>query len=329
MKKVLLLLILPIAILLIKTTSTQNLVKMTTNSLAKTFLESHEISAWHWDSPFQMQYEEQINLIKFSKQEGVKRIYISIDRYLDLFEKNETIKLSEFENSLSQFILNANKEGIAVEALAGGEEWSQSSHSYLPHLIMDYVISYNKRHPETNLSGVQLDIEFYNLKNYKKESVGLTKEYFSLLEELLIKSKREKLRFGVTAPYWFDNENGNSPAFVWNNKKAVPIEHLLDILGQSSNSYIVIMAYRNFAEGNGGTIELAKQEIDYAKKSTPNVEIIIGQETQKNSIQKVTFYSKPKATFVKEVNKIVTYFSGASVFKGIAIHTLQGFQELD
>jgi hypothetical protein len=78
-------------------------------------------------------------------------------------EKDEAKE--KFENILKDFIKEANKNGIKVDAEAGWQNWAEPGNSYKANVVLDYVINFNKRNRE-KFRGFQYDVEVYLLPKY-------------------------------------------------------------------------------------------------------------------------------------------------------------------
>jgi hypothetical protein len=136
------------------------------------------------------------------------------------------------------------------------------------------------------------------------------------------------LGLGFAVPYWFDDQNDNIKPLTWKEKTGPTIYHVLDRLNTIQHSNIVVMAYRNAARGNNGTIALSRTELQYAQYKAPNVKVIVGQETSNVQPATITFYSKSKTELSQEVKFINDEFNTIPTYDGIAINDLQAYQRL-
>ncbi|HEX5429903.1 MAG TPA: hypothetical protein VFX17_02360 [Patescibacteria group bacterium] len=299
--------------------------------------ENYEISAYFWESSDYFSNQNLDEFLNFTQSQGINSIYLSVDEYVDITEiknvnsRNE--KLSTYDNYLNNFLTEAGRNGIKVYALSGNKDWASKDLNYIPKMITDYVISYNNN-PTHNIkfAGLNFDIEPYSLNNFDTQKVKILTDYLNLaswMVDRIKNSTQNNLSLGFSVPYWFDNENGTVPDFVWsdNGKKAVGY-HLMDILNKLQNSFLSIMDYRNFTGGMDGSIQHAEDEIRYADVNAKNVKIIIAQETTKQDIAKTSFYGKSRTELKLAAVDISNYFVKDPSFGGIAIHQLLSYKSL-
>ena len=301
----------------------------------------HEVSSWIWNSPESLDGDKISELLDFADNENISTIYLNISDYIDIDEmkddENKINKLNKFKGSLKLFLSVAHQKNMKVHALGGDSEWALSSHHYIPLKLLDFVISFNKEN-EDNLrfDGIQFDIEPHNLKDFNVNKKVILNDYLDLcnslsqniIETLSNNEIFKDFQMGFVVPYWFDNENGNCPPVVWQEKEAkLVVFTLLDVLNRVKNGYLVVLSYRNVADGKDGSIIHAKTEIDYAQDSAKNVSVIIGQETTKVEPSKITFYGEERMGFKEEVLKIFDFFKDKEVFRGIGIHDIYGYKD--
>lgn len=291
------------------------------------FPDNYIVGAYVWESPDELSSSKIDELLLFANEEKINTLYLNISRYLDIVEKNDTsIKTTEiinFENTTKLFIGEAKKKNISVQALSGGPMWSNSSHEYIPPLMLKYIFDFNKRNPDSQFSGFQFDIEYYNQGTYKNNKLEFSSNYLKLVDKLITLTEFYKFdtnkdfQLGFAIPFWLDNKNGN---YIF--------EQLADKMDRSKNSYLAIMAYRNYQFGQDGTINIIENEINYIEKNTPNVSIIVVQETDKGESSKTTFYGKSRQDLKQGFRNIVNSYHNYKNFKGIAIHHLFSYQQL-
>ncbi len=294
-------------------------------------------SSWLWKSAQSFSAKDMNNVLDFAKSMNIQTIYLRIDDYIDIYEmKDQTkknIKLKDFNEANKKFIKQANKRNIKIHALGGDVTWAEPDYRYMTFLLLDYVKKFNTNEKD-GFSGIQFDIESYNMNKYESRRTNILKNYLTTVDKIVKTCKIEglcddvKFSLGFTVPFWFDNENNNHVTLRWNKQTKPVVYHLLDILNRNTNSYVVIMSYRNFAEGKDGSIEHAFSEIEYADKYAPNVSIIIGQETTYAKLKKISFFGKDKKLFNQEINKIRYSFNENKTFDGIAIHNLLSYMQL-
>jgi hypothetical protein len=281
------------------------------------------VATWNWTSVDTYTREEMDHVLAQAKSSGIQTIYQSIDRYIDIIEQPQTeekqLDLEKFETSLHAFLESANRHGIKVHALSGNTNWANDSHQYLPILVIDYVKQFNQKN-QYQFTGIHFDIEFYNQKDYIQNLDMRNAEWLTLMDEIAEQTREGNLEIGYDLASWLDTEQ--------NNIKPI-MNEILNKLASHPQSFLVLMAYRNTAEGNNGIIESIEGEINYLHQNNLSVPIIIGQETDKNEDTHITYYGMSKKDVAKQSNKTLEYFKNYPQVKGIAIHHLQSFLELE
>ena len=66
--------------------------------------------------------------------------------------------------------------------------------------------------------------------------------------------------------------------------------HLIDLLAELPEAYLVVMAYRNLASGPDGSIELVRGELEYASQTGAATGIVVGQEFTEVTPEKLSFW---------------------------------------
>lgn len=306
------------------------------STIVPDFPEGYEIASWLWASPTEFNPKDLQDLMDFCKREKINTIYLRIDDYINITElENKNLRKQkevEFNNAIQRFLEVANEYDIKIHALAGHPSWSEPSLSYIPVLLADYVIKFNKSKENTiKFDGIQFDIEFYNQENFKNNKDASLLEYLELINNLVgkisthNKKSDHQLRFGLAIPYWFDKDENK---VMWKGKDKQIAYHLIDILDQLPGSYLAIMAYRDSPRGKNGSINISKDEIIYAQNNTQNISIIVGQEVDNTEEKRISFFNKGKSYFKRAVIDIISEFSQYQVFKGIAVHDLLAYKIL-
>ena len=305
----------------------------------KSLFAEHEMpvqehGTWVWTPIMQMTPEYMSSIIIGAKQEGVDVIYLSIDSYLDIFsldhiEAKQTKRLI-FENILKQFIYLASKEGIEVDAEAGWRNWAESGHTYKPFAIVNFVKEFNASN-EHKFRGLQYDVEPYLLAEYHENDDGkgrVLERFVKLVDETASYLAGSGLKFSVVVPEFYDKRDDMTPKFKYNSRKDFAFGHLLNILEDLPDSALIIMSYRNFAEGEDGSIEVSENELKSAKRGGYKTNIVIAQETGDVLPPHITFYNTSRLHLKSEVAKLESAFSAHRNFAGIAIHYANAYLEL-
>ncbi len=283
------------------------------------------IAAWLWQSPSQIKGNIP-TILEVCQKEGINTLYVDINEYIDIYEmissSEKTQKLNDFKNILRDLATQASQKNISVSAVAGNTDWAYDTHNYIPPILLDFVYKFNQEMPpEAKLKGLQFDIEFYNDKNFFDDNVYYTDGFTTLVDNLikqtsdLSQKTGENISLGFTVPYWFDKSN-----------KFVPRPIIKDIyasLSKIPDSYIVIMAYSNKVDGEGGTIALAKNEMESNKDYS--VKIIIGQDVTPNKDFNITHFGESKNQINEKFIQIIDQSKTYPNFQGISINDFQGY----
>jgi hypothetical protein len=134
--------------------------------------------------------------------------------------------------------------------------------------------------------------------------------------------------FSVVIPHFYDSRQAWTPSISFGGKNAFAFTHLLDILQSKPGSTLIIMAYRNYFEGDGGTRELSAAELDEAASGGYATHIVVAQETGNVEPSYVTFYGLSKSDLAGALGDIRAAFSANKNFGGVAVHYLEPFLDL-
>lgn len=294
--------------------------------------EEKEHGSWLWTPTLQMTDSYMVMILDEAKQNGVNVMYMSIDSYLDIFTMPKGAARAEkkaaFVEKVRTFIRLANQRGIEVDAEAGWQNWAEEGHEYKGLAIVNFVKNFNKENSE-KFRGFQYDVEPYLLPEFKENPEEVLGRFISLIDKTEKFIGEDKLRFSVVVPDFFDEKDKMTPKFSYgDSRKASTFKHLLNILDRRENSSVIVMSYRNFAEGVDGSIEVTQNEMNTARKGRHITRIIVAQETGDVPPPYITFHNTSKNHFEQEISKINKAFSPSSNFGGLAIHYINAYLEL-
>jgi|GEM_PF-1247061 len=290
-----------------------------------------ELGSWIWTPIMQMTPDYTESILSEAKANRVNVMYLSIDSYLDIFTMKKGTERERqkrlFSRKVEDFIVRANYKGIEVDAEAGWRNWAEDDNIYKAYAIINYVKSFNATH-SNKFRGFQYDVEPYLLERYQKNKVSVLSNFVELVDKTEYFLKDSDLTFSVVIPDFYDEKDEFTPNFSYNGEKESTFKHLLNILDKKEGSSIIIMSYRNFAEGQDGSIEVSRNEIQTADKGNHKTKIIIAQETGDFLPSYITFHNTSKRYLYSELEKINDTFSSHSSFGGIAIHYVNTFLAL-
>jgi hypothetical protein len=299
------------------------------------FEPEEEHGTWLWTPIMQMTPEYMSSIVAGAKAEGVNVIYLSLDSYLDIVaERSEEAKEAleaVFRDKLKTFIWLANQEGIEVDAEAGWRNWAEEGHVYKPFLIVSFVKEFNEL-SEQKFRGFQYDVEPYLLDEYGASEEGkaaVLKNFLKLVDETAAFLKDSDLELSVVVPEFYDKRDEMTPKFEYKGKRDFAFKHLLGVLEEKPGSSVIIMSYRNFAEGEDGSIEVSKNEMNTAKRGRFGTNIIIAQETGNVLPDYITFHNTSKSYMQEQTEKLRSAFASDRNFQGLSFHYANAYLELE
>lgn len=268
---------------------------------------------WVWDVriPSTPKFTEE--LVEFCLKKNINRIFLSAYN----FNEPNTINYRRFNRFL-------HKHNILVYALAGDPRWGLERYHQQPLRWVSNVLSYNRlSKPDERFDGIQSDTEIYLLgAPWESKREQLLREYLDLNKKIMELKRIEdsKIVFGVDIPFWFDDDP--TMAVDWNGNFKPPSYHILDTVDS-----VTVMDYRNFTDGPNGSIELVREEIEYADEVQKKV--CIGQETKSNLYPSyITFAGMSEEEMELRFQKLVSTYIKHPSFDGIAIHHYRSYKEL-
>ncbi len=293
-------------------------------------LAGKEYGTWVWVSPLQMSTSYTTSVLNMAKANGINVIYVTIDDYLEIAALPEGVdkdaQKAAYSTALQTVVRAAKLQGIAVDAEAGWRDWAEAGQTYKAFAIVDYVLEYNATHPNDALRGFQYDVEPYLLSSYETNKGPILTRFVQLIDETTTRLGTAPIRFGVVIPHFYDDAQAWTPAITYNGTTQHTFNHLLSILDRRAGSTIILMSYRNFSEGNNGTIQISQVEVTQANGHATKV--IVGQETGNVDPAYVTYYGLTKAYYLEQVGIVQNAFKTNTGFGGIAVHYVEPFLEL-
>jgi len=268
---------------------------------------------WVWDAKVIEDKEATEGLLDFCQKKNIDLLFYSA--------YNVRGKMTPI---CRKFNSRAHRRNISVHALAGDPRWAFERFHKRALDWAEGVLMFNfESQPHERFDGLHSDVEPYLFKKaWEENKAQILREYLDMNEKImqLIKERGIKLKFFADIPFWYDDDPNMS--VEWKGKYAPACFHMLDVIDA-----IVVMDYRNFAEGENGSIKLIKGEMDYASKKGKKV--YIGQETKANLYHEhVTFGGKSIAHMETELKKLVDTYINHPSFAGVAIHHYLSYKRL-
>ena len=276
------------------------------------------------------------------RRDGFGAVYADVGEWLEAADqpdsRSQRRRLRRLTGDLRRFVARASSQGLAVHAVAGGPGWTAESHRYLGPRVLELVADYNAdADPDERLQGVQFDIEPYvdpgfwddvevSLQAYLETVEGIVDAY----EEVRTQPGNDGLGLGFAIPFWFDGapevpevEFGRTEDTTTTQAAAF---HLIDLLRELPEAYLVVMAYRNRASGPDGSIELVRGELDYASRTGAASGIVVGQEFTEVTPEKLSFWWVGRAAFRQAAAELAAAYGGLPQFRGISVDDMDAYQ---
>jgi len=209
--------------------------------------------------------------------------------------------------------------GLQVECLAGDPSWALTeNHENVLSFVRAVVAFAQTLSPGSNLAGVHLDVEPYVLPEWKTDQAVVITQYLEVLEASHQALAGSGLRLSVDTPFWFDTISAE-----YGGRTRPLNQHVQDIADR-----VVLMDYRDVAEGDDGIIQHAAVEMLYAAQI--GRQVVIGVET--NDVapepEKVTFYEEGQQAMEDVLAVVLETYGGNPAFGGIAVHDYLGYEDL-
>lgn len=287
---------------------------LTAPSAAGTPAKKTHRAIWIWEEESYAMVEKRAvadDALDFMKQQGVDTLYL----YADAFQARNL--LIERPDLYGNLIERAHKKEIRVYALLGSAYLNTETY-ILPERRADAlamfqrVLTYNQTAPRTaRFDGINMDIEPHLLDAWEDDTrIQLMTHFLNMSADLMRLKAMYKvnLSVGPAIAFWLDGME-----VEWRGKRKLVSEHVIDLY-----DYVALMDYRDKAEGRDSIISHAESEINYANRTGKKV--VIGLETTKNDLDKVTFYEEGPLVMEGEIGKVTAAFQKDASFDGYALH---------
>ena len=266
---------------------------------------------WEQDSEEALENPTQAKeMIGFLKRHHIETLYLYADAH-----HGRHLLLSQ-PQLYARLIEQLHQRGIQVHALLGS--WPLHTERYIfPEnreqalLMVQRVLDYNHTAPAlARFDGINLDIEPHILDDWSTRKVEYLQMFLNVSEAwmLLKRQMNETLQMGPAMAFWLD---GIDVEHAGRSKPAS--EHLQDIY-----DHVVLMDYRDHAEGPDGILSHASHELDYARKIGKRV--MLGVETSPSDIRKLSFNHMTPSQMTHELDLVSQELSDHPAFAGFVVH---------
>ena len=274
---------------------------------------------WMWEADsYAMLEQPQLakEKIRFLKRQGIGILYL----YADAHEGRLLLTLQP--ELYARLIQQLHAEGFEVHALLGS--WPLHTERYvLPQYrgaalaMLQRVLDYNARaEPSARFDGVNLDIEPHVLDSWSSRREELLGQFVDLGNAFMALKRRanQSIKVGPAIPFWLDGIQ-----IRWAGQVKPASEHLQDVF-----DHVVLMDYRDHAQGPDGILSHARHEIAYARQIGKTV--WLGIETAPNEIRKVSFNHLSETDMERELDLVRRALANDPAFGGIVVHHYSSYR---
>ncbi len=199
---------------------------------------------------------------------------------------------------------DARRRHIGVVAVSGHASWALQ-----PEGLTTWVREVRR----AGLYGaLLLDIEPYLLDEWDTDRARVMRSFLKALESAV--RAAGGLQVWAAIPFWFDHDG-----YSLDGRSL--LEHVLDRV-----SGVVVMAYRDRADGSDGILRHTANEI--IAGAAAGKAVVIGVQTAADELDKLTFYEEGAGAMERELDAVLRAVSGAPGFGGIAVHHFDSYRRL-
>lgn len=300
-------------------------IKLFTNS-------TKEYGIWVWDSPLMMSDAYTNEVISVLHSQGFNTLYVTIDDYIPITtiadQQTKQQKKEAYFKTLAALIAKARSNGIAVDVVGGEKDWAFPENRWKGYALIDFVKEYNQAYPGAKIRGLQYDVEPYLLPEYDENKPGVLRQFLEFIDESSSRMVNVPASFSIVIPHFYDSIQKWTPSIEYNGKNAYVFTHLLSILQKKPGSMIIIMAYRNYFDGDNGVRQISDAEIDEATNGKYAAKVLLAQETGRVDPAYVTFYGKSKQDLKKSIDTVLATYGSSKNFGGVSVHYFEPFVKL-
>lgn len=208
---------------------------------------------WVWGSDEVLEPSRQSRLLAFAGDRGINRLYVSA-----------WSALVDDPGALAEFIKASRSRGIDIELLFGEQEWAFPENHDRVLGIVDRVIEFAERYPDSRPLGLHLDVEPYNLPQWDEAKNDVANNLVDLYRQVSARLAGTGLSLVVDIPIWFDKHE------IARNGRNRPLHELII----DAVDGVALMDYRDTYDR---IVNDAADELQYASRRKKTV--VVGVET--------------------------------------------------
>ena len=276
-------------------------------------------AVWIWEpETFRLldDVEYRSKVIRFFRERHVDRVYLYADEYKGRNPLRDTPELYQ------SLVGELRGKGIDVHALLGSyylktETYVLPENQKAARAMLRRVLHYNdtSKSPE-RFTGAHFDVEPHMLDAWKTDRVALSVLFLERLDEWMTIASKSGLEVSAAVPFWLDRYE-----VEWRGHLCRMNEHV-----QATLDVVVLMDYRDKADGHDGILRHAENELAWA--AAHGKKVVIGLETGDSEPTKVTFLQEGNAALSREIANVEKALAGNQAFAGFAIHHLDTWMKL-
>jgi hypothetical protein len=299
------------------------------------------LAAYEWRGLGQLTRPSTRQRLRFLHGQGFTTVYVDLGEYLDAADRPKTPErqalLRRLAGNLGYFVAEASRLGLTVHAVGAGPTWTDPDLRYLGPKLVRLVGQYNATAPPAQrLKGVQLDIEPYVDPSFFDDTQRSLLAYLETMQDIVASYRQVRarpgnhtLRLGVAIPFWFDGEADAPGPVPFDGATKPAAFHLVDMLADLAHAYLVVMAYRNFTDGEDGSIRLLRAEFDYLTSAGARCGLVVGQEYTAEDPPQVTFHGLGRAVFRAAAAEIAAAYGHLAQFGGVSVNDVDAYMAAD
>jgi hypothetical protein len=307
-----------------------------------TVLPQRGFAAYEWHTLSQVNAKVSDQRLDALRDGGFRTIYVNVAEYLRVAGQSGSptrrSRLNRLTGDLRRFVSRASGLGFAVHAVAGGPHWTDPAHRQLGPRLVQLIADYNAAADAgERLQGIQLDIEPYAEAVFWHDVGASLGRYLSTFQAIVAaygqaraRAGNEGLRLGFAIPFWLDGTPPDVPEVAFGategtrTTKAAAF-HLIDMVRELPEVYVLVMAYRNVAAGPDGSIEQVGRELAYAGATGAACGIVVAQEFTAVTPEKLSFWWTGRAAFRQAATELAAAYGHLQQFRGLAVHDMNAY----
>lgn len=257
---------------------------------------------------------------------GVSRVSLDLTSWIDVTETPAAELAAATERYLTRldsYMAEAARNDIVVDAVVGEPRLVNPGSQYAVKVFTDFVHMYNGRvDTPSPFVAIGIDIEPWGHPDWPANRVKLTRRFLTVISDAVSREQAlpQTLRIpiSVALPFWWDAKTASKRGAL-NGTFLVPTRRAVKILSVGSGNDVVIMAYRDTVDGADGTAALAAKEFAFASRLGDRVDVVVGQEAQRLSPDKITYFQEGFDVLAASAMRIQEVYGGHPAYGGIAV----------